>query len=409
MNRERLNNISIAIAIALIFAYIAFEVYSVSHIEVKTETALISTVYEKIDAKALVIRDEQPVNKASGGITVPCFNDGDKINVGGNVAMRFSNQEAATNYSKYAEIQQSLAYYENLESQTLGQVASVESIDSELESDINTYIRNIALRNTEGLSEAGEKVNDGLVRRQMIIGEKVDLLSIIQDLRQQAQQYASNAKPDSFITTDVSGVFSSYTDGYENVVPYDKVKELTLEQVQTTLDKIEKEKKTTDYLGKLVTSYEWYMACIIDANDAKTLKNGGRVQLSLKDSNDTVLTADVVSGADIPHGEKQSLLILRCNDMNSSLASLRSEDIELRIKSYEGIKVPLSAIHVNEKGEKGVYALVASQVYFRKAEVLYTTDEFAILEFDQGKADGIRLYDKIITQGKELKEGKVYD
>ena len=109
MNRERLNNISIAIAIALIFAYIAFEVYSVSHIEVKTETALISTVYEKIDAKALVIRDEQPVNKASGGITVHCFNDGDKINVGGNIAMRFSNQEAATNYSKYAEIQQSLA------------------------------------------------------------------------------------------------------------------------------------------------------------------------------------------------------------------------------------------------------------------------------------------------------------
>ena len=409
MNRERLNNISIAIAIALIFAYIAFEVYSVSHIEVKTETALISTVYEKVDAKALVIRDEQPVNKASGGITVPCFKDGDKVNVGGNIAMRFSNQEAATNYSKYAEIQQSLAYYENLESQTLGQVASVESIDSELESDINTYIRNIALRNTEGLSEAGEKVNDGLVRRQIIIGEKVDLLSIIQDLRQQAQQYASNAKPDSFITTDVSGVFSSYTDGYESVVPYDKVEELTLEQVQNTIDKIEKEKKTTDYLGKLVTSYEWYMACVIDAQDAKTLKNGGTVKLSLKDSNDTVLTADIVSGADIPHGEKQSLLLLKCNDMNSSLASLRCEDIELRIKSYEGIKVPLSAIHVNKKGEKGVYALVASQVYFRKAEVLYTTDEFAILEFDQDNEDGIRLYDKIITQGKELKEGKVYD
>ena len=111
MDRDKLNNISIAIAIMLIFAYIAFEVYSVSHIEIKTQTALISTVYEKVDAKAVVLREERPIDKASGVITVPCFNDGDKVNVGGNIAMTFSSQDAATNYSKYAELQDKILEY----------------------------------------------------------------------------------------------------------------------------------------------------------------------------------------------------------------------------------------------------------------------------------------------------------
>ena len=130
-------------AILVILGYIFFEVYSVSHIEVKTETAVISTVYEKVDAKAIIIRDEQTIGKSSGAITVPCLNDGDKINVGGNTAMTFSSQDAATNYSKYAEIQNELAYYENLESQTQGQAASVESIDSEIKNNVNLDVRTV--------------------------------------------------------------------------------------------------------------------------------------------------------------------------------------------------------------------------------------------------------------------------
>ena len=37
--------------------------------------------------------------------------------------------------------------------------------------------------------------------------------------------------------------------------------------------------------------------------------------------------------------------------MNSDIASLRTADIELRLNSYEGIKMPASAVHVNN-GEK---------------------------------------------------------
>lgn len=409
MKKEQLSSIAMVAVIVLIFGYIFFEVYSVSHVDLKTETAVISTVYEKVDAKAIIIRDEQTIAKPAGAITVPCLNDGDKVSVGGNTAMTFSSQDAATNYSKYAEIQKQLSYYENLESQTLGQSASVESIDSEIKNNVNTYIRAVANGNSSAISSAGDKVNDGLVRRQMIIGEKVDLRSIIQDLRVQADKYAADSKPDNYVKTDVSGVFSSYTDGFEGILDYEKAEELTAEQVENAIEMCETNKNNTEFLGKLVTSYKWYMECIVDADSVRGLTDGGKVNVGFKDSDDTVLSATIVSGADTDLGQKKTLLVMKCSNMDSNLASLRCEDIEIRVKSYEGIMVPASALHVNEDGEKGVYALVASQVHFRKAEVIYTTDDYVMLKFDPDDENGVRLYDQIITQGKELKDGKIFD
>ncbi len=408
MKKIRIDNILMVIAIVLIFSYIAYETYSVTHIDLKTETAVISTVYDKVDATALVIRDEHTVNKAGSGITVPCLADGDKVNVGGNVAMVFSSQEAASGYSKYHELQSQLAYYEGLEAQTLGQSASVESINAEIDTDIDSYIRAVYGGKSASVEAAGDKVNDGILRRQMLIGESVDLLSIIQELRTQSEQYAASASPDSYISTDVSGVFSSYTDGFENLVDYETAPELTEEQLLSAIDTVRNTKeKDNNYLGKLVTSYAWYLECVVNTEDIKDLRNGGKVQIALKDSDDTVITVQIVSGAETTLGQERTVLVMKCSNLDSKISSLRAEDIEIRVKSYEGIKVPAAALHVSGD-QKGVYALISSQVHFREAEVIYSADDYVLLKYDEENQKGIRLYDQIITQGKGLEDGKVF-
>ena len=62
--------------------------------------------------------------------------------------------------------------------------------------------------------------------------------------------------------------------------------------------------------------------------------------------------------------------------------------------------------------------LVSSVVKWRPAEVLYTGENFAVLTYDnknydeksknKGTENGIKLYDQIIIQGKELHDGQVY-
>lgn len=409
MKKLKIDNILMIIAIAAIFSYIAYEAYSVTHIQLQTETAVISTVYEKIDATAIVIRDEHTIDSVPSGVTVPALADGDKVNVGGNVAMTFSSNDAAAEYAKYSEIQEQLRYYEDLEAKTLGQAASVESINNEIDSRIDDYIRAIETGKSAAVQTAGENANDALLRRQMIIGESVDLVSIIQDLRQQSEQYASSSKPDSFIETNESGVFSGYTDGFEQLVDYSMAEEMTAEDIESVIDTVShSEGNTSSYLGKLITSYAWYLECVVDAEDVRSLKNGSKINIALKDSDDTVLTVQIVSGAETQPGQEKTALIMKCSNMDSKLASLRCEEIEIRIKEHEGIKVPASALHVKDD-KKGVYALISSQMQFREAEVIYSQDDFVMLKFDQNNPDGVRLYDKIITQGKELEDGRVYN
>ena len=406
------DSIAIIIVVFLVFAYIFYQCYSVMHISFETETALLSTVYNKIDASALVIRDEQTVSAQSGKVTVPCLADGDKINVGGNVAMTFSSKEKAENYSKYLDIAKELKYYENLESQTVGQAANVESINAEIDDNVDSLVRSAAQSEPEAIDAAASELNDSILRRQMIIGENIDLISIIQNLRKESVKYA-NIKPDGYIRAKESGVFSGYTDGLENIVDYSKIADMSVSDVEAAMKKAKSSKGGSgDNFGKLIKSYAWYFVCVVDSEKVLSLENGQRVEVALKNNDSRVISVQIVSGAQPKTGEKKTALILKSSEMDSFIASLRNEEIEIRTGSSEGIKAPSSALHIakNEDGEekKGVYVLISSQVKFREAEVIYSDDDYVLLSYDPDSKTGIRLYDQIITKGKELEDGKVY-
>lgn len=400
------DSIAIIVVIALILAYIGYQCYSVNNIGLQTQTAVTSTVYECIDAQALVIRDEQIIKNSGSTITVPALANGDKVNVGGNIAITFDSSDSANAYSKYNEIQQQLAYYDDLESQTVGQAANVESINGKIDEYVDQYIR--ASYNNKNLGDNAERLNGALVQRQLIIGEKIDFSSVTQDLRKQAESYASSSKAAGYITTDVSGVFSSYTDGYEDIIPYDKAEEQTVDSIKSAIKTLDKNTDSSSKnIGKLITSYNWYMEMVVPADKVVNLRNGQTVTVALKDNDDTMLNVEIIDGAEPDMGAKETLLVLKCNDMNAELASLRLEEVEIRFKAYEGIKVPMEALHVSGD-KKGVYALISSQVRFRQADVIYSEDDWVLLSYDKDSEDGIRLYDKIIIQGKDLEDGKVY-
>lgn len=409
MKKIKKDNLAIMVAIVLVVVYIFYQCYSVTHVDLETQTAVTTTVYEKIDASALIIREEQVISNSTSGVTVACLSDGDKINVGGNVAMVFSSSDKATNYSRYLDIEEELNYYEDLESQSMGQAVSVESIDKEINENVYTYIRSLTNASSSTVDTAASNVNASLTKRQLIIGEDIDFGSITQQLRKEQQEITSSScKPDKYITTDVSGIFTQYTDGFEDMIDYSKVEDITVDQVNDYLEQTKNSTQTSsDNLGKLVTSYNWYMACVVDADSLSGLSDGGNVNVVLKDNDDTVLKAEIVKGADVAADAKESVLLLKCNDMNAKLASQRTEDIEIRCNTYTGIKVPVESVHVVD-GKKGVYALISSQVKFREADVIYTTDDYVLLSYDPDNDNGIRLYDKIIIQGKDLEDGKVY-
>lgn len=390
--------------VVLIVLFVVIQFYKVTHIELKTQTATVSTVYDKVSSEALFIRDESVVEKAATGVTVPCFEDGDKINVKGNVAMQFSSSKAAANYSKYTDLTNQIKYYQTLEAQTVGQSANLETINEDIEQKVINYADGLC-RNKIG--DTAEDLDSVLVRRQLIIGEDVDLLSIIENLRDKRNSYSSFSKPDKYIKTDESGVFSSYTDGYENIIDFDKAEETSVKEFKSALSAVDKSKDVADNVGKLVTSYTWYVQTLVSTDTVKNLENGDYVNIVLKDDSSKEFKAEIVSGADVSLGQKETLLVLKLNEMDADIAKLRKAEIEIRRNKYEGIKIPSEALHVVD-GKKGVYVLIASQIKFREVNIIYSDDDYVLAEYDESNTNSIHLYDKIITQGKDLKDGKVY-
>lgn len=404
MKNMRRNDVAIFIAIILVVVYVFYECYSVTHIELVTETAVTTTLYEQMDAQALVVRQEHIIDNADDGVTVASIENGAKIKVGGNVGMVFDSQKSAGNYSKYVEARDRLEYYEDLRARSVGQAANVESINDDIDRQVNDYIRSL---NTNGdIDDTADALNGSLVKRKLIIGEKIDFSTIISDLQQKMDKYSSS-QPTRHISTSESGVFSTYADGYENILDYDSIEDVTAKQVNSALKKIDdKSSKSTKHLGKLVTAYNWYMVTVVDSECVKSLSDGDKIEIALKDS-DTTIKMTIVKGAEPDMGVEKTVLVLKSNDMNAEYAMLRKVDVAIRYRSYTGIKVPGEALHVKDN-KKGVYALVSSQVRFREADVLYSDKDYVLLSFDPDNSDGIRLYDKIIVQGKELEDGKVY-
>lgn len=390
--------------VVLIVLFVVIQFYKVTHIELKTQTATVSSVYDKASSEALFIRDESVVEKAATGVTVPCFEDGDKINVKGNVAMQFSSSKAAANYSKYTDLTNQIKYYQTLEAQTVGQSANLETINEDIEQKVINYADGLC-RNKIG--DTAQELDSVLVRRQLIIGEDVDLLSIIENLRDKRNSYSSFSKPDKYIKTDESGVFSSYTDGYENIIDFDKAEETSVKEFKSALSAVDKSKDVADNVGKLVTSYTWYVQTLVSTDTVKNLENGDYVNIVLKDDSSKEFKAEIVSGADVSLGQKETLLVLKLNEMDADIAKFRKAEIEIRRNKYEGIKIPSEALHVVD-GKKGVYVLIASQIKFREVNIIYSDDDYVLAEYDESNTNSIHLYDKIITQGKDLKDGKVY-
>ncbi|WP_297126695.1 HlyD family efflux transporter periplasmic adaptor subunit [uncultured Eubacterium sp.] len=390
--------------VVLIVLFVVIQFYKVTHIELKTQTATVSTVYDKASSEALFIRDESVVEKAATGVTVPCFEDGDKINVKGNVAMQFSSSKAAANYSKYTDLTNQIKYYQTLEAQTVGQSANLETINEDIEQKVINYADGLCRNKIGGTAQELDSV---LVRRQLIIGEDVDLLSIIENLRDKRNSYSSFSKPDKYIKTDESGVFSSYTDGYENIIDFDKAEETSVKEFKSALSAVDKSKDVADNVGKIVTSYTWYVQTLVSTDTVKNLENGDYVNIVLKDDSSKEFKAEIVSGADVSLGQKETLLVLKLNEMDADIAKLRKAEIEIRRNKYEGIKIPSEALHVVDS-KKGVYVLIASQIKFREVNIIYSDDDYVLAEYDESNTNSIHLYDKIITQGKDLKDGKVY-
>lgn len=389
----------------ILVVFVGYQVFRAMFVPLETQTAVMDTAYDTIDTNAFIVRNEVLMeNSAKSGVLLANVQEAGRVNKGGNVMLVFQNDTQARNYTKKLELQTELEYYESLSMQSVGEAGGIDALDRLIFEKLNDTVRGINSVNLLELSGLGNAVQDAITRRQLVTGTKIDFSSKMKEIQAEiAALDKAGTKPMSTIPSTEAGYYSAKVDGYESVIDYRKVEELTTKDVENALKA--KPQQSTNAIGKMIYDFDWYFVCEVDAARARELKDGQSVSVAVESSAMDAIPAVIMSRNNVSIGAEKSVLVLKSSLMNSELNNLRKEKVQIRLKSYSGLRVNKKAIRVVD-GKKGVYVLIGNTVRFRKVEELYSAESYVIAKLDNMDRSSVQLYDQVIVEGKDLHDGK---
>ncbi|MBR3754543.1 MAG: hypothetical protein IKK49_05500 [Clostridia bacterium] len=385
-----------ALSLFFIF-YVSYQVYLTSFEKVETETALEKTVNNSLFTTGFFVREEEYIVNSASGTVIPVAQDGKKVSSGDTVAVAFGSDASVEAYMRTQLLKAELERYTKLNSITPSSGIDADALDFSIGSAISDLVDKIDANDIGNLSSDYAALRDAVTKKQLILGENINFQDIIDGINNELELLEGRKLDHETINATGSGYYIANVDGYENAFDYKEVKNILPEQVDALLSG-ERAQVADDVMGKLVTGFNWYIVCKLEIEDIAELDVNSFVTVDFPYSSTEALKAQVVavnvSGADT------AAVVLRCNVMDEELANMRIEDIEIIFNSVTGFRVPAKAVREVD-GVKGVYILRSNSVTFREINIVWANDEYVIC-----KDDEIKLYDEIITKGKDLYDGK---
>lgn len=395
--------VAIVLIVAFFSSYIIYHLVSRSNSEIETEFALNETVYKTIDTKCFVIRDEEFIKNDAKGTTVSFVNNGERVARGDTVSIVFDSPDDAEAYVKSQELKKSIEHYEELAGQANFQPLNISSLSRKINNELTDYLEAVECRDFNSAISTGEMFRDSLTGKQIATGKTLDLSDKLSELKNELASLNSNGLAFTKIESDNAGYFISGADGYEEVLDFDKVDELTVKDLKKAL-KSKPEKVDSDIVGRTVSSFKWYIACVVDTDKTVDITNDKRIYLNFPESGIEKLPVKIHKIGD--RTDKETVVVFSCDEMNESLSDFRIEKVEIITDEYSGFKISNSAIRTVD-GEQGVYIVRGNLMGFRKIKIVYTNSDYAIVTSPENASGYIKLYDKVVTEGVDLYDNKL--
>ncbi len=402
-NNLKFKIIAVAVASCVVLSYFIYQAVLFSKSEMETQFALNETVYNTIDTTGFVVRDEHFITNSVKGTTVSFAENGERVARGDTVSMVFASSDDAVSYLKISELKKSIEHYEELSGQANLQSMNINSLDEKIDNELIDFLENRDSYNYTGAVEYANTFRDSLTGKQIATGEQLDFAEELANLKNELNQLQSAKYSFTEIKSDTPGYYISGSDGYEKLIDFSKIDELTPDLVEKAI-KSKPSAVSEDVIGRVVESFKWYIVCSVDTDDTINLTYNKQIYVNFPYEGIEKLPVTLYKIGDRT-GDK-TLLVLSCDLMNDSLADLRVEEVQIITEEYEGYKIPNSAIRTVD-GVKGVYVVRGNLLGFRKVHIVYSTDSYTLVNNPEGDSDYIKLYDKVVTKGVELYDNKL--
>lgn len=326
----RLVSLLVFIAMA---AYLA--VYVVNRFVDPVQTALVvtATMSDATPISGLVVRDEVLIEADEDYINV-IVDEGEKISAGQTVAIVYGSAEALEQAVRLTSLEEEIQTVSDVLADTGGAYAT------DREQSIHTALLSLSSAVRSGNYTRIDTHRNALQNLLFRTEAAAATESYLDELRAAYDSLRATAQSGMrAIVVAQSGTYSSFVDGLEGVSP-DYAAGLTPDGLR---ELVAAERTSNDgVIGKLVTSYSWCYAAIVDA-DVVALEEGDNVTLAFGRYTTGSLAAKVVSVGRRVNGER--VVVFRMDRALTDTLGVRSVSASLINRQYEGLRVPVRSLY----------------------------------------------------------------
>lgn len=405
-----------ALRIAVILAMLGLIVYTVAHAMNFNMGNVLTTPVRRITdtritpAEAYLFRKEEVLTTENAGLVDVLVENGTKVGKNVSVAKVWSvpqtGEELASAQLRLTRINRTVRILEGSQLKPGTPLSEANKYRAEYISLYRQISAAAEVGNLDRIPALEEKLLIALNRYVSLVGETDETKAHLSSLKEEKESLIGGASSVEIKSETSSGLFydSGYVDGLESVFTTQALENLTPDALHTL---VESEPATPNgqTVGKLVYGYEWYLALELPLSVAASFRVDWEYRFSFPENNDAEATLTLT---DKVVGDDTVLAVFVCESHPNDFLFYRKQAVEITVGESEGFYIPETAL-VTQNGMTGVYVFEASTVRFRRADIIWRGEGYAIAALPgEGSLTALHENDVLIVSGKDLYEGKVY-
>lgn len=375
----------------------------------QTETAFTYTVSDYYRAKAVIIRDEQPLTQQpdASGVLSYVKPDGAVVIPGSVIAKVYADEAHLRSQLQIEQLNREIALLSEAQ-RTSAQLLGVDTLRAQVGDTVGDIVDAAARRDLENINDVRNRLQLQLGKYRVSTGRDANYAERIAYLKNEgAGLSAELSQPIQSVAINTGGYFCSITDGYETrLTP--NFEALALDDYRRAISGTMKA-EPTGAIGKVQRGHNWYLAIVVDKNDVGRFTAGAMVELDFNIQGCGNVPASIYRI--LPDGSGDAVVILRTNYINAALINLRQVDVDISFKSYTGLRIGKQALRYEGQIE-GVYVKNGNLISFKPIERIYTAENFVLCVSpvkteETAGYESIKQFDEVIVKGTDIYDGKI--
>ncbi len=398
---------------SIVFCYLLIKLISIANSSSNpTDTVEYGNIQIIDHLECYVVRNEKRIHSDQEGEIKYFVKEGEKVEKGYKVLEIYKGIVEESTKNRLSVLDQKIkALQEN-------NVEWFRADAQNLNKEIDSLIEDIKQSQIQGdlikVAQLEKELKSKLEKKKIISEDNILEGENLEDLKAEQEMLTKKINHNvSYITSPMSGIISYHVDGYESVLNPQNMASMEKEMLE------KENSELTDLRGahvienqplfKIVDDSVWYMVTWVDDSILSHYKEGKNIIFKFSDEQIGGKVSKIIENKD------ENMIIFELDEYVSNFYNIRKIDLDVIAVNYEGLKIYRDSI-VEKDGKKGVYVLdVNRQARFKPIQIIGYDDTYAIVEntvFYEGEGENkkaistIRLYDEIVRNAKNVKEGQ---